>query len=480
MLLCTVYCSLSFLQLFLYLLIVFFYSTMASLNHITDDHATISMAIESGIPAGFHRPIRSQTCNNSHVPDESIIPYNNTYQKLNSSMQIAWAETIDPRYYSASTDYQKVAVLMLSWEEPVDDLKVQQEVNDLKDVFENIYRFHVTLKEIRKTNGKTAQAQVNAIVATWVLEHDAIRTLLLVYFAGHGRPTTQGGELELNPHRWSPDDAQAWLNRVVWNYSENNLRGNQSDVLEIFDCCYAGTLGVRFSVTQAFEYIAACGADDTTARPGKESFTAALIWALKELAQGGGRFTTTRLLERVRSAPDFPSDQEPVLSSRRENHTNERIVIHPLSDSTKSQELTLHTNGTIKKSIAQQEILTLKFVFDARPSEKDIRQLGKNLNHVVYRNELNVNRVVWGGIRPHANDAVFAAISSFKARRKINHSAPTEPLQAATANLAETMKDVIEESVTEQVHEQLHQEVQRELEFEGHSAKRRWTSRSAD
>jgi len=32
-------------------------------------------------------------------------------------------------------------------------------------------------------------------------------------------------------------------NEIVWNFAEAAFQGTHADVLEIFDCCYAGDLG---------------------------------------------------------------------------------------------------------------------------------------------------------------------------------------------------------------------------------------------
>lgn len=72
------------------------------------------------------------------------------------------------------------------------------------------------------------------------------------------------------------------LHEIVWNSAEHNIRATRSDVLFIFDCCYAGELekNVRSGFArQAFDYLAATSDKSTTRKPGKHSFTTALIWS---------------------------------------------------------------------------------------------------------------------------------------------------------------------------------------------------------
>ena len=357
---------------------------------------------------------------------------------------------------------------MLYWDKEEDDLDVKHEIDELSSVFQDTYNFHVTHKTIKKREKKRAQTQINAIVASWVDEYDGLKTLLVVYFAGHGKAGDQIGELIINGHKESPSDVRRYLNKVVWNITESCLHEIQSDVLQIFDCCYAGALGTRGTSSQSFEYLAATGAEDTTDSPGDTSFTAALIWALKRLVRESWvRFTTTDLLTEILKAPNFPEDQKPVLSKRRENPTNERIMLHPLRpespiDGTSSR-------GPRHKRL-QQDVVTLKFVFESRPSVEDIHKLGSDLNHVVRNNELHVNRIAWGGIQPR-EDIVYRVVSNWKAlhtewqfKRRDEIKVPTDKTAALATqfvkNLQEHVEEQVHEQVKEEVHEQLHEEIQ--------------------
>ena len=75
------------------------------------------------------------------------------------------------------------------------DLATKEEIDDLKATFEDRFNYHAEIKYLDVT--KKLQVRVNAIVATFVEQHDSPNTLLIVYYAGHGRPGPEYGSLEL-------------------------------------------------------------------------------------------------------------------------------------------------------------------------------------------------------------------------------------------------------------------------------------------
>ena len=355
--------------------------------------------------------------------DASVIPYEDDLEQLNSKYQLAWSEVMEEGPYSNSRSYREVHVLLLSWHEKYDDLKVNKEVDALHTVFKETFNFDVRHEYLSPHENKTAQACVNKIVADWVYEYDGPRVLLIVYFAGHGKKGKKPGDLHI-AGRTSPTDLREHLNSVIWNRTEENLKSTRADVLEMFDCCCAGNLvstrgGPQGPEPRAFEYLAAVDAEGRTPGPGATSFTSALIWALKELAKRSGRFTTNDLLNVIRKeAPDFSRKQVPILIQRDES-TFERIVLEPLPLQRKNEaELSPRAKDTMSHSVHTQEIVTLKFVFDSRPTEVDIRNLGKDLNIVVGRHHLRINRIMWGGIH---GGPFHQAVARFKALRRRSH-----------------------------------------------------------
>ena len=456
------------------------------------------------------------------VKDAPIVPYEDDNEKLNSTMQLAWSEVMQEGHYTSSTEYRHVHVLMLSWETRHDDLKVQEEIDALKTVFEQTFNYHVTHERLIKRDNKKTQTQVNSIVAGWVDKYDGPKTLLLVYFAGHGRPGKRQGDLQITGTK-SLFEVDSELNEVTWNRAENNLLETVADVLQIFDCCYAGSLGGRGD-SRAFEYLAACAADQTTPRPGEHSFTRALIWALERLSveMKSARFTTSHLLRKIIEAPDFPKDQRPEFRKRPGANPRERIMLQPVRPGQEESPPTAHANGTDGPTNhttspeldaahhtggRHQDILTLKFIFETRPDVEDVRKLGSDLNKIVYKHDFHLNGIVFGGLVPRDNDMVFKAVSHFKrnARRKMSrggHHASNsngnsagahlhhhqhqhrslaesahvaDAVQQAAATFAEAIEHQVETDVQERIHGEIHDEVRRE--FDAQSANRRAENR---
>ncbi|MCJ1448128.1 MAG: Phosphatidylinositol-4-phosphate 5-kinase [Stictis urceolatum] len=325
--------------------------------------------------------------------------------------------------YTSSTSYRTVEVLLLSWDEDGDDLDVKQEVEDLAAVFKGTFNYGTTVEKLQRHQNKTAQSYINMVVANWVWKNDGPRTLLIVYFAGHGRKGEKSNELKL-AGRKQPRDYRAHLDTVVWNRTEENLRDTQSDVLQIFDCCYAGTLTQpergHSLEPRAFEYLAAAPPNKRTPGPGANSFTTALIWALKHLAsKPKGRFTSGQLVDTIKEkAPGFSRTQEPFLV-KRDDTGDEKIILSPLQeDASNDADSVLPTPASGPADASERTVLTLKFVFNQTPQVSDITLLGQNLNMMVTNHDFNMNRIMWGGLHSHTKDSVFAAASRFRSLLK--------------------------------------------------------------
>ncbi len=65
----------------------------------------------------------------------------------------------------------------------------------LERVFQDKYNFNVYHKQIN--NKKPAQVQAHKYLADFVYEEDGERTLLIVYYAGHGFAGDKAGTLNL-------------------------------------------------------------------------------------------------------------------------------------------------------------------------------------------------------------------------------------------------------------------------------------------
>ena len=93
------------------------------------------------------------------------------------------------------SSYTKVEVLLLCWENYYSDMATKEEIDDLKATFEDQFNYHV---EMGYLDVKTkVQVSVNAIMALFVAEHNNPNTLLIVYYAGHGKSGLEYASLEL-------------------------------------------------------------------------------------------------------------------------------------------------------------------------------------------------------------------------------------------------------------------------------------------
>ncbi|KAL8717669.1 MAG: hypothetical protein Q9225_005106 [Loekoesia sp. 1 TL-2023] len=327
--------------------------------------------------------------------DRSAVDYESADEIDDSKYQVLWANVMEKGRYVNPLVYQKAEVLILCWEQSSSDMDTMSEITRLRSVFEKSFGYHVNIEYLNANLQKKLQVQVNHRVAGFVGDHDGLNTLLIVYYAGHGKPGENFGSLELmgktspNSHR---DKNKRTRNSIVWNKTEELLRPAEADVLEIFD--WTQLTGYRL-----FEYLAATRPQDTTELPGDKSFTSALIWALERMVEEKpqGRFTTKELLDKIKTdAPNFPKDQTPVLSDRDDTkHPAGRIMLHPLqADRTMNE----RSGPVPAMEPAEGHRVTLHFEFGKKPSDERLWSLGERVNEVFERHTFQVHRVRWGGM----------------------------------------------------------------------------------
>ena len=130
-------------------------------------------------------------------PDVSTVNYESQDEKEDSDFQLLWSRIMDEGDYTNASTYTKVEVLLLCWAESCNDLTTKDEVNKLKATFEGKLYYNTQIQYLDTTIETRLQVRVNAIVAGFVAAHDGPNTLLMVYYAGHGRPGVDFGDLEL-------------------------------------------------------------------------------------------------------------------------------------------------------------------------------------------------------------------------------------------------------------------------------------------
>ena len=210
----------------------------------------------------------------------------------------------------------------------------------------------------------------------------------------------------------------------MWNYAEAALQQTKADILEIFDCCYAGDLargscGRGFG-TRCFEFLGATSSNATTKIPGPESFTSALIWALGVLAKETDKFTTSTLVAKIKEAPNFPKRQVPVLTERNDLSTLQRIVIAPLLD---AHEASTAVPADEQDTTRRQPwgFLNLRFSLESCPEKAEIAKFGMDVRRILQSTELKVQGVKWAGFyRSLPNVGIYPRIVH-EAVRKMLH-----------------------------------------------------------
>ena len=116
-------------------------------------------------------------------------------ETADADYQRAWSEVMEKGPYKNPSSYTNCAVLLLCWEEHSNDLDTEKEVNDLKLLFETKFKYVVERKYIDNRSPKRLQVQANAIVTDFINTYDGPHTLLIVYYAGHGKPGEKHGDL---------------------------------------------------------------------------------------------------------------------------------------------------------------------------------------------------------------------------------------------------------------------------------------------
>lgn len=129
--------------------------------------------------------------------DGSIVDYELDEQKIDSDLRVMWSKVMDQGPYKNPSTYRKVEVLILHWADNSNDLATNEEVKSLQSVLEKPFNFHVQVESLDNHIEKKLQVRINSIVAQFVEKHDGPNTLLIVYYAGHGRPGSYYGHLEL-------------------------------------------------------------------------------------------------------------------------------------------------------------------------------------------------------------------------------------------------------------------------------------------
>ena len=112
-----------------------------------------------------------------------------------SQYQVRWSKIMDKGNYQDPTTYTNIVALLFGWEDHCNDMETKDEVHRLEAVLKDDFHYKTQTEFLDSRPG--LQLRVNARVAVFVEAHDGPNTLLIVYYAGHGRPGNYPGSLIL-------------------------------------------------------------------------------------------------------------------------------------------------------------------------------------------------------------------------------------------------------------------------------------------
>lgn len=313
-------------------------------------------------------------------------------QERAEEMQSWWNNEMK-KHMDQPDGYAKVAVLLIKWDDELDELNTKNEAIELENLFRN--RFHYATKTVELNVRKKPQHQLNSHVSDFIRDHDGPHSLLIVYYTGHGVFHEDKKFLELtactNPLVCKGFSRDA---KVNWNKVEEKLLDEEveGDCLTILDTCYASNLVKKSSSREPkkFELVAACPIDQTTASPGKYSFTRALIDGLKELLdEHKDPISTFRIVQSI-NLNKHRSDT-PAHVWARNAHTEQHIFLAPL----KPAKMDIAQPSKFRSSPGGY--LTLRFgLRDASLNKQQIEYMTKTLSNALFNKALiGLRKVEW-------------------------------------------------------------------------------------
>ena len=125
-----------------------------------------------------------------------------------SQYQVRWSKIMDQGNWQDPTTYTNIVALLFCWDDHCNDMETKDEVDRLRVVLEDDLNYKTQTEYLDSRPG--LQLRINAKVAVFVRDNDGPNTLLIVYYAGHGRPGNYAGSLIL-----TGSVGQATLNSVA-------------------------------------------------------------------------------------------------------------------------------------------------------------------------------------------------------------------------------------------------------------------------
>lgn len=330
------------------------------------------------------------------IPESDNAQQDAAQQKRGAEMQMWWDEAI-ARNMNLPDGYAQVAVLLVKWEDALDELETRAEAEELAAVFRD--RFHFVTETVELNVASKPQQQMRTYMSAFIEKHDGPHNLLIVYYTGHGVYQEDQKYLELTASE-KPMVRRGFSQeaRCNWNKIQDILLDSDvdSDCLSILDTCYSSNLAKSGKEeTRIFELLSACAINSTTAAPGDNSFTRALIDTLKRLHEEHGEkgFTSSHLTQAI-ARDQRRYDTPPQLWWLKQHHHGRHIRLAPV----KPQQTELKA----RRPHVPRGYLTLRFALrDESLTKEQIEFLTLQLSKA-FNNKLLVglSRIDWLGIKP--------------------------------------------------------------------------------
>ena len=143
----------------------------------------------------------------------------------------------------------------------------------------------------------------------------------------------------------------------------------------------------------------------TTKGPGKDSFTSALIYALEKLSKDPDGFTTQLLYSTIRSAPNFPKKQTPVLEERPGSYSPRKLQLAPLPQAGDAPPPMTPIDTEEDKNNAKFG-LYLQLTFDRLPARSEMVEMCKGMKAMVQDKQLHATQINWKGMH-RSNESMY-------------------------------------------------------------------------
>ncbi|KAK4449006.1 hypothetical protein QBC34DRAFT_380855 [Podospora aff. communis PSN243] len=202
---------------------------------------------------------------------------------VTDATKAAWPEKLQ-------TEYKKVKVLMMSWEN--DDLEVETEMKPLASVFQGLYQFDT---EIWRIPLRRSGAELSRKIANVVRTEGQHGNLIIFYYGGHakanehvaGRPVWFANRSTNSPF-------------VRSSLMHTELEKAACDILLLYDCPHAVQPGETFTGKGMIQTLAASPLDSSSATADTHhSFTPSLVQELAHAAHSSEPLSVVELHRRL-------------------------------------------------------------------------------------------------------------------------------------------------------------------------------------